>query len=63
MTNDNVRDLLTRAGWTAIQAAVAVLVAAGANWVDVNVLKAAGIAGVAAGLSAIKTWFVQRSAA
>lgn len=58
----DVRDLLSRAAWTAVQAAVAVLVAAGANWVDVNVLKAAAIAGVAAGLSAIKTLFAQRRA-
>jgi hypothetical protein len=57
------RDLAERAAFTAVETALAVVVAAGSGWVDVNVWKAAAISGVAAGLSAVKTWFVQRRSA
>lgn len=58
--SDMMRDLLERAAWTAVQSALAVVVAAGSGWLDVNVWKAAGVAGVAAGLSALKTAVVAR---
>lgn len=59
--SDRMRDILERAAWTAAQSALAVLVAAGTGWLDVNVWKAAGIAGVAAGLSALKTSLIGRT--
>lgn len=50
-----LRDLTERAVWTAAQALLTVLVAAGTGWVDVATWKAAGIAAGAAALSALKT--------
>lgn len=52
---DRVADIARRAARTFLQAAVAVLVASGAGYVDAEVWEAAGIAGGAAVLS-----FVQR---
>ena len=48
-------NLLERALWTAGQAFLAVLVAAGTDYIDVTTWKAAAIAAGAAGLSALKT--------
>ena len=56
------KDLASRALWTASEAAVAVVVAAGADWVSLSVWEGAGIAAGAAALSAVKTWIVQRRA-
>lgn len=51
----NVKDLAERALWTFAQSASALVAAAGLDWVDVGVWKAAGVAGVAAVLSMVKT--------
>lgn len=56
----DVRDLVERTVFTAAEAGLAVLVAAGAGWVDVGVWRGAGVAAVAAALAAVKTWVVQR---
>ena len=56
----DVRDLVERTVYTAAEAGLAVLVAAGAGWVDVDVWRGAGVAAVAAALAAVKTWVVQR---
>lgn len=48
-------NLVERALWTAAQAGLAVLVAAGTDYVNVATWKAAVIAAGAAGLSALKT--------
>jgi hypothetical protein len=55
MNPDLVKDLAARAGWTFAQSALGVVVAAGAGWLDLDVWNAAGVAGVAAALAAIKT--------
>lgn len=50
-----VRNLIERAAWTAAQTSLAIIVASGVNWVDPALWKTAAIAGVASGLSALKT--------
>lgn len=50
------RDLLERAGWTFVQTALAVVLASGADFVNVSSLKAAAVAGLAAGLSVVKSY-------
>lgn len=52
-----MRDMLERAGWTAAEAFLAVIVVT-----DVNSLKAAAAAGVAAGISVVKTYAKERAA-
>jgi hypothetical protein len=47
-------DALARAGWSFVQAAFAVLVAAGSGWLDVSVWQGAIVAGVAAAASVLK---------
>lgn len=51
-----LHNLLTRAAWTAVQSFLAVWMVA-----DVNSLKAAGVAGAAAGLSVIKTYLMEKA--
>ena len=53
-----MRNLIERAGWTAVQAFLAVWVVG-----DVSSLRAALVAGAAAGLSVVKTYAQQRAAA
>lgn len=60
LTKDELKDLGTRAFWTFIQTLLAIVVAAGANWVDPKVWQAGAIAGGAAVLSAVKTWVVTK---
>jgi hypothetical protein len=48
------RDIAVRAVKTAVQSGLAIVAATGAGWVDADVWKAAGIAAVAAGLSALQ---------
>lgn len=55
MTCVYVKDIVVRAVWTGVQAGLAVVVAAGAGWVDVSVWRLGGVAAVAAALAAIKT--------
>lgn len=55
------KDLLERAAWTAAQTFLAVVVAAGTDFVNVATLKAAALAGAAAGLSALKTLLVAKN--
>lgn len=55
-------NLMSRALWTAAQAALTVLVAAGTGFVDVAVWKTAALAAGAAGLSALKTAIAERRA-
>lgn len=49
----NWKNILTRAAWTFVQAAASALVAAASF--DLSVLEAAGLAGLAAVLSLLKT--------
>lgn len=51
-----LHNLLTRALWTAVQSFLAVWMVA-----DVDSLKAAGVAGAAAGLSVIKTYLMEKA--
>lgn len=57
-----MRDLIERALYTAAETFLAVLVAAGTDYIDVATWKAAAVAAGAAGLSALKTAFVSRNA-
>lgn len=50
-----MKNVVERAGWTFLQTALAVVGAAGLNWVNVGTLKAALVAGGAAALSVVKT--------
>lgn len=54
------KDIASRAEWTFAQAALAVVGAAGAGFVSVQVWKAAAIAGGAAVISMLKNIFVQK---
>ncbi len=51
---NNLRDIAIRAGKTALQTAVAVLIAAGAGMLDTNVIKTAAVSALAAALSVIQ---------
>lgn len=51
-----LKNLLTRAGWTAAQSFLAVWMVA-----DVNSLKAAAVAGAAAGMSVVKTYVADKA--
>lgn len=53
-------DAAERVVVTFIQVAIAVVVASGADWVDVNTWEAAGLAGGAAALSALKAVIARR---
>jgi hypothetical protein len=57
---EEFKDLAERTIYTALEAGTAVVVAAGAGWVDVDVWRGAGITAVAAALAAVKTWLVNR---
>lgn len=57
------KNLIERAAWTAAQASLTVLVAAGTGFVDVAVWKTAALAAGAAALSAAKTFVQERKAA
>lgn len=52
-------DIANRVGWTFVQAFIATVAAAGADYVNATVLKSAGIAGLAAAISLLKNIFVQ----
>ena len=54
-----MRDMLERAGWTFTETFLAVALAAGADWVEVSTLRAALLAGLASGLSVVKTYAAQ----
>lgn len=49
------KNLIERAAWTAAQAGLTVLVAAGVGFVSVEVWKTAALSAAAAALSALKT--------
>jgi hypothetical protein len=51
-----LKNVLTRAGWTAVQSFLAVWMVA-----DVDSLKAAAVAGLAAGLSVVKTYVMEKA--
>lgn len=55
-----VQDILARAAKSFLQAAVALLVAAGSGWLDASVWQAAGVAGVAAAAAILKSWIASR---
>lgn len=55
-----MNNLIERALWTAGQTFLAVLVAAGTDYINVATWKAAAIAAGAAGLSALKTAIAER---
>jgi hypothetical protein len=55
-------NLLERALWTGVQAGLAVLTVEGLTSMDATPLELLSIAGVSAGLSALKTLAVERSA-
>lgn len=55
------KDMLTRAGWTFVQTLLAVVVAAGTDYVNVATWRAAVVAAGAAALSSLKTAVVQRN--
>lgn len=57
---DDVDDMLSRAGWTAMQTFLALVVADMANMTNPDYVKKAIIAAIAAGASALKTAVVQR---
>ena len=57
-----MNDLLERAAWTFAQAFLAALIMSLADVTNIATLKAALIAGVAAGLSAVKTAYIQSRA-
>jgi hypothetical protein len=59
----DVRDIVERTVWTAIEAGLAVVVAANAGWTDLAVWQSAAIVGVAAGLAAFKNAVKQHRAA
>lgn len=52
--NPKTLDILTRAAKTALQTGLAVIVASGTGYIDINVWKVAGIAAGAAFLSALQ---------
>lgn len=58
-----MRNVVERAAWTFAETALAVVGAAGLDWVNVGTLKAALIAGGAAALSVVKTFAKDRLAA
>lgn len=57
-----VKNVYERAAWTFVQTALAVVGAAGLDWVNVGTLKAALVAGGAATLSVVKTFAKDRLA-
>lgn len=58
--NPVIRDILIRAAKTALQSGLAVVVAAGTGYVDINVWKVAGIAAGAAFFSALQNGVAAR---
>jgi hypothetical protein len=58
----DISDILTRAVKTAIQSGLAIVVAAGTNFVDVSVWKAAGVAAGAALISALHNALITATA-
>lgn len=55
-----IRDIITRAAKTALQAGLAVIVAAGTGYIDINVWKVASIAAGAAFFSALQNGITTR---
>lgn len=53
------KEVAKRAVWTFVQAAGAIVLAAGTDYINMETLKAAGIGGIAAVLSFIKNVVVQ----
>lgn len=56
MNSINWKDIANRAIWTFAQAAAGVLVVAGTTGLNADILKGAGIAGVAAVISFVKNY-------
>jgi hypothetical protein len=54
MTKAELKDVVERCVWTAIETATAVLVAAGTGWLEASVWQTAGVTAGAAVLSVIK---------
>lgn len=55
MTLDYIKDIVVRAAWTGAQAGLAIVVAAGNGWVDVDVWRGAAVVAIASALAALKT--------
>lgn len=62
-TKQGLIDLGWRGLWTALQAFIAVLLGASAGMIDANVLQAAGVAALGAGLSVVKSYAGQKLSA
>lgn len=57
---NKILDVLSRAGWSAVQAGLSVLSAVGLGWVDLTVWRGAGVAALAAAGSVIKGYLAER---
>lgn len=57
---NRVLDVMSRAGWSAFQAGIAVLSAVGLGWVDLSVWHGAGLAALAAAGSVVKGALAER---
>ena len=55
-----MKDMIERTAWTAAEAFLGVLLANQAGFTNLATLKAAGIAGIAAGLTVVKVYAVQK---
>lgn len=55
----DIDDMVERAGWTALQTFLALVMADGANWAEQATWKKAAIAAIAAGVSALKSAYKQ----
>lgn len=53
---DKTSDMLERAGWTFVEAALSVLLLAGFGYIDVATVKVALAAGLAAAASVVKSY-------
>lgn len=59
-TRSELEALVWRSFWTAIQTGTAVVVAAGLDWIDINVWQLAGTAAVGGVLSVVKNYASQK---
>ena len=59
---DELKDPLTRAGWTAAEAFLAVLIGSGVMDLGVSTIQAAGIAATSAALTVLLAWVRQKRA-
>jgi hypothetical protein len=51
-----LKEALTRAGWTAVESFLAVIIASGMIDVSISTLQAAAISGVSAALTVVMVW-------